>query len=111
MFGFAQGVMRWQFRVTGYFLSLNDRFPPYSLSDEAGAGGNAAAVASGIGGALAVAGFAAIIVVAVIASSTSHTEDVDYAALQSGSATTTRVSTFGGDVLVRLQRVTDRATP
>ena len=107
MFGFAQGVMRWQFRVTAYFLSLNDRFPPYSLSDEAGAGGNASAVASGIGGAVVVGGFVALIVVAVIASSTSHTEDVDYAALQSGSATTTRVSTFGGDVLVRLQRVTD----
>ena len=38
LFGFVTGVQRWQFRMAGYFASYNDRFPPYSLSEESGPG-------------------------------------------------------------------------
>jgi Domain of unknown function (DUF4389) len=107
MFGFASGVTRWQLRVAAYFLSLNDRFPAYSLSDEAGAGSRGASVASGIAGVAAVAGIAAIIVVAVVITGKTHNEDVSYAALQSGTATTTRLSGASGDTLIQLQKATD----
>ena len=44
MFAFATGVMRWHYRVLAYFVSYNDRYPPFALSHEAGPAGNKSVV-------------------------------------------------------------------
>ena len=36
MFDFVAGVMRWGLRVGTFFLSLNDRYPPFSLQPDPG---------------------------------------------------------------------------
>ena len=36
MFDFVAGVLRWSTRVTTFFLSLNDRYPPFSLQPDPG---------------------------------------------------------------------------
>ncbi|MEP7216641.1 MAG: DUF4389 domain-containing protein [Anaerolineaceae bacterium] len=86
LFGFTTGVMRWHYRVGAYFASLNDRFPPYALSAEAGPAGSKTVVWSGIGGGIAAAGLAALFTVAVIASNTADTEDILYSDLLRGDA-------------------------
>ncbi len=108
LFPFATGVMRWHYRVAGYFFSFNDRYPPYALSASAGPAGAGATVASGISGFLLGGGFTALIVVAGILGSRPHRETADYAALQRGqSIVETRVSTSNGHVLVALERIYD----
>ncbi|MHB8684437.1 MAG: DUF4389 domain-containing protein [Dehalococcoidia bacterium] len=63
---FVVGVMRWAARVTAYFESLTDAFPPYSLAEDAGPGSRASEVWSAIGGALIVVlGAVAAVVLAV----------------------------------------------
>ncbi len=86
MFQFSVGVQRWYFRVVGYLASFNDRYPPYALSDDAGAANPSTVVASGIGGLLLGGGFAALITVAAIVGGRPETQDVDYDALVAGRA-------------------------
>lgn len=58
---FVAGWMRWGARVTAYWMSLRDEFPPYSLSATAGAGSRRSQALSAFGGitviALAVVAF------------------------------------------------------
>lgn len=109
LFGFVTGVLRWYYRVAGYFASFNDRFPPFALSAEAGPGARASAIMSGLAGVLLVGGCTGGVVVAAVLADTTEETTVSYAALEQGVAT----ETFATGVLsgrpfrVRLERVTD----
>lgn len=63
MFDFIVGVMRWNYRVSGYTSLLRDEFPPYSMAAEAGPGTRRSVILSAIAGFLivpiAVGGFIA----------------------------------------------------
>ncbi len=84
MFNFVTGVQRWSFRLFGYFASYNDRYPPYSLSPDAGPASSPATVVSGVaGGLLGVAIVAALTTFAVLLYQPRDV-DVDYQALLSG---------------------------
>ncbi len=109
MFAFVTGIHRWYFRVFSYFASFNDRYPPYSLSADAGPASGASTVASGVIGLVATGGIAAAIVVAVIVSAGFHSETVDYAQLQDGVADT-KIYVFDdyrGELLFQLSAVHD----
>lgn len=108
MFAFATGVMRWQYRVMAYFASFNDRYPPYSLSANAGPSSAKATVWSGIGGVVLAGGFGAIVISAAVIGGRTINEDVNYADVQQGSAfSLVSLSTVDGDVLVSLTRAYD----
>jgi hypothetical protein len=63
MFAFIVGVMRWNYRVTGYTSLLRDEFPPYSMAAEAGPGTRRSVILSALAGfvlvPIAVGGFIA----------------------------------------------------
>ncbi|MGE0601909.1 MAG: DUF4389 domain-containing protein [Dehalococcoidia bacterium] len=85
LFQFVVGIQRWYWRVTSYFMSFNDRFPPYALSAEAGPASNGATVANGVIGALVGAGYAALITVAIVLGNNPHTvENLEWAKVQTG---------------------------
>ncbi|MFN0094912.1 MAG: DUF4389 domain-containing protein [Dehalococcoidia bacterium] len=109
LFGFATGVLRWHYRVSGYFLSLNDRFPPFSLAAEAGPASRGATIASGLIGLLLVGGWAGLLG-ASVAAGTGQQADVNYDSLERGVADAPRF--FLGpredpSFVVALLRVTD----
>jgi hypothetical protein len=115
MFAFANGVMRWHFRVGAYFASFNDRFPPFALSEDAGPAGSTSTRLSAVGG-LAIAsiyaGFLVLIAVLAARSNDHHTETVSYEALKAGDAPNVVAFHNGIDsgvteVLLRLLRATD----
>ena len=54
MFDFIVGVMRWNYRVSGYTSLLRDEFPPYSMAAEAGPGRRRSVVLSAIAGLIVV---------------------------------------------------------
>lgn len=109
MFAFIVGVMRWHFRVIGYFASFNDRFPPYALSADAGPASSGATVVSGLLGTVAGAGVVALIAVAAVVGGRPETYNVDYARLLQGRDTS--VASFANlddeFVTFRLTRVHD----
>ena len=108
LFGFSVGVLRWQFRITAYFASFNDRFPPYSLSAEAGPASKTSTVWSGAVGLLIGGSMTAGIIALAVAGSRTHTEDVNYAELQSGASPVVfGFDKVGGAVLLTLNGVTD----
>jgi hypothetical protein len=90
LFSFATGFLRWGYRVAGYFASFNDRFPPFSLSSEAGPGSTAAAWVCGVVGAL-VFGFFGLVIGIVVAEAGAHDDvTVSYAALTANNPTPAR---------------------
>lgn len=110
LFGFVTGVGRWFYRVIGYVASFNDRFPPFALSAEAGPGSTTSAVICGMGGGLATAAMAALVVLVASFDPATTTVQVDYAALERGSVHPQRgFGELGGDPLisVTLQGVAD----
>jgi hypothetical protein len=109
LFQFSVGVQRWFWRVNGYFASFNDRFPPYSLSSEAGPASNGATVGSGIGGLVLGGGFVALVAVAMVVAGQHQTESVSYAQLLAGRGQQTNTFDVGvGDpAMVRLSRAVD----
>ncbi|MGE5597398.1 MAG: DUF4389 domain-containing protein [Hyphomicrobiales bacterium] len=111
MFGFVTGVMRWYYRVIGYFASYNDRFPPFALSGDAGPGERASAIACGVIGLLLVGGCTGGITAAAILVDYSHTTRVDYDDLAEGIPSTTFSTGARSDptFTVRLEHVTDPA--
>mgnify|MGYP000854040584 CR=1 FL=1 len=86
LFGFSVGVQRWQWRLWSYQASFNDRYPPYALSASAGPGSSSSVVINGVIGGLISAGYAAIIVAAIVAANKHETEQVNYAQLLAGRA-------------------------
>ena len=108
LFGFTTGVMRWHYRVAAYFASLNDRYPPYALSAEAGPGRTTTVVWSGIGGGVVVAFWGAVITAAAIAGNTANTQEIEYSALLQGQAVNTvSYSGANGQVFISLRRAYD----
>lgn len=108
LFGFTTGVMRWHFRVAAYLASLNDRYPPFALSSEAGPAGKTTVVVSAIGGGFLAAGFGALITAAVIAGNTPDRRQIDYSALLQGQANSSvAYSGTDGRVFVALIRAYD----
>ena len=110
MFQFVVGVQRWWWRITGYFASFNDRFPPYAVSAEAGPASNGSTVANGIIGGVATAGIAALFITVAAIQGDVETIEADYAALQDGRAYTIRLRDVfeeEEEVTVRLTRAVD----
>jgi hypothetical protein len=54
MFDFIVGVMRWNYRLTGYTSLLRDEFPPYSMAAEAGPGTRRSVILSAAAGLMVV---------------------------------------------------------
>lgn len=86
--GFVVGVIRWGARVSAYFQSLTDEFPPYSLEEDAGRGSRSSYVLSAIGGgivlAAAIAAAATLAAVLFFVLTDSKTEDISYDAVLAG---------------------------
>jgi len=85
---FVVGVMRWSARVTAYFESLTDVFPPFSLDEDAGPGGSQV-LSAVLGGLMAVgiiAGAAGIGAAVYVISHETKTLDVQYSDATAGSA-------------------------
>jgi len=79
MFDFIVGVMRWNYRVSGYTSLLRDEFPPYSLAAEAGPGSRRSVILSAIAGLIVVLLFVGgIITVSTIDYSETHEVQVRY---------------------------------
>jgi|CXWL01.1.fsa_nt_gi hypothetical protein len=78
---FSVGVLRWGARVTAYFESLTDVFPPFSLDENAGPGGSQAisAVIGGVIVAAVIAGTAALGAFLYVYFNESKTSDETYA--------------------------------
>lgn len=78
---FVVGVSRWRERVYAYTISLTDEYPPYSMSANAPAATGVARTAStvfGVLGIAAIAGFIALVIVAVPWRGEEHTIHVSY---------------------------------
>lgn len=81
---FVVGYMRWALRVTTYWISLRDEFPPYSLAAEATAGSRSATGFSALGGVVAAVVIGVGGGVAYFAVTEPKTEHVSYAELTAG---------------------------
>jgi len=106
LFEFSAGVIRWQTRVAAYLMLLTDDFPPYALADDTARASRRGAIASGVPGVVLGGGFAALVIVAIIAGPSPERVEVDYEALQSGRSTSVR-SFDGGSYVLTLVRVHD----
>ena len=86
---FVVGVMRWGARVTAYFESLTDEFPPFSLAADAGPGSRESqAISAVIGGLLsvvAIAGIAAAVTFILIFTGRTKSVDVPVVDVLSGN--------------------------
>lgn len=82
LFGFVTGVQRWRYRLAGYFSSFNDRFPPFSLTPEAGPASNTTAVICAVLGLLMLGSYTGLIAAAAATANNRNSVDVPYAVLQ-----------------------------
>lgn len=85
---FVVGVMRWSARVTAYFESLTDVFPPFSLDEDAGPGGSGT-LSAVLGGLMAIgiiAGAAGIGTAVYLITHDTKTLDVQYSDVTAGRA-------------------------
>ncbi len=87
--GFIVGWMRWSARVSAYWMSLRDEYPPFSLSADASPTGNATHVWSGIGGVVLAGGAIGGIAALLIATSNLEEAEVSYARLLAGEPSPT----------------------
>ena len=85
---FVAGWMRWGARVTAYWMSLRDEFPPYSLSKDAGPGSRTAQTVSGFAGIGVIAVLVAVGVAAFTALGGTTTAHVSYSTLTNGQRST-----------------------
>ncbi|MDI6857720.1 MAG: DUF4389 domain-containing protein [Dehalococcoidia bacterium] len=81
---FVAGVFRWNTRVWGYFISLTDEYPPFSLSERAGPAGRDTYVISAVIGWLLTAGIVAGAITAAVIAGEETVGRVDYEALTAG---------------------------
>jgi hypothetical protein len=86
---FVEGWLRWGARVTAYWMSLRDEFPPYSLSATAGAGSRRSQALSAFGGIAVIA----LVVIGLVFTSTAlggtTTAYVSYSSLTQGRGSPT----------------------
>jgi hypothetical protein len=112
---FVVGVMRWNARVTAYFESLTDEFPPFSLDHDAGPGSRSTqticAVIGGIIFAAMVAGIIALIAFFAVFLGREKSRDVSYSSALSGSLGAAERSIELDDVTFGLASGDDPATP
>lgn len=104
---FVVGVLRWSSRVTAYFTSLTDEFPPYSLDENASATGGQA-VAALLGGvllALIIGGGTAGGIALYKYSNESKTSQVDYADAAAGSLSPAEATIRLDNVVFELVRI------
>ena len=85
----AKFVVRWVARVSAYWMSLRDDFPPFSLSAEAGPATNKVHVLSGVGGLVLTGGAIGGIIAVLIATSNLEDTEVSYAGLLDGEPSPT----------------------
>jgi hypothetical protein len=108
---FVVGVLRWWARVTAYFESLTDEFPPYSLEEDAGPGSQSSYVLSAIGGGLIllaiIAGAATAAAVLFIVFNEEKSEEVSYRSLLAGDVSS---SIEMDDVTFTLREASDPAS-
>lgn len=84
---FVVGWLRWNARVSAYFFSLRDEFPPYSLSATASPGSRRSLLISAvIGLAVIVASILAVVAIVTALNETVST-DLDYDLLTAGEVT------------------------
>ena len=99
---FVVGVMRWWARVAAYMTSLTDVFPPFSLDEDAGPGGQSSLALSAVIGAVvllaAVGGGTAAGVFAFRFSHKAKTVDISYQSALAGKLSAT-------DKTIRLDNV------
>jgi hypothetical protein len=86
---FVEGWLRWGARVTAYWMSLRDEFPPYSLSATAGVGSRRSQALSAFGGIAVIA----LVVIGLVFTSTAlggtTTAHVSYSSLTQGRSSPT----------------------
>ncbi len=87
--GFIVGWMRWGARVSAYWISLRDEYPPFSFSADASPTSTTAHVWSGIGGFVLAGGAIGGIVAIAIATSNLEEAEVSYAGLLVGEPSET----------------------
>jgi hypothetical protein len=104
LFDYVAGVIRWSARVTAYFLSLTDEYPPFNLSATAGPAGGDAYLISSIIGFLLTGGIIAGGVVLAITGPEELEVEVSYAGLEGGRPAASVEIT---DVWVHLLSATD----
>jgi hypothetical protein len=111
MHEFVVGVMRWYARVTAYFESLTDAFPPFSLDHDAGPGSKSSETISAVVGglilAIAIAAVAAAATFFLIYFGREKSADVAYADAVAGVESTIELD----NVRFTLTSVDDPATP
>jgi hypothetical protein len=89
MQNFVVGWMRWYARVSAYWMSLRDEFPPYSLSATAGPGSRRSLLISAAIGLGVLVGIIGIIVAIVLSAVGSVNADVNYRNLTQGTQSPT----------------------
>ena len=104
LFQYVAGVIRWGARVTAYFLSLTDEYPPFNLSATAGPAGGDAYLVSSVLGFLVTGGIIAGGVASILLLAEGTEVEVSYAALQEGRPA---ASVETADVWVNLLSVRD----
>jgi hypothetical protein len=83
---FVVGWMRWYARVSAYWMSLRDEFPPYSLSATAAPGSRRAQLISAFAG-MAVVGLLVVVIVFAVSSAIgTASADVNYTTLTQGQS-------------------------
>ncbi|MCI0886450.1 MAG: DUF4389 domain-containing protein, partial [Chloroflexi bacterium] len=87
--GFIVGWLRWAARVSAYWISLRDEYPPFSLAAEASPTSNTTHVWSGVGGFVLAGAAAAGFFVLVVVISNFEDAEVSYAGLLDGEASPT----------------------
>jgi hypothetical protein len=87
--GFVIGWLRWHARVTAYWLSLRDEYPPFSLSPDVRPASRSAHGLAAAGGFVIVAGSIAGIVALVLLLRTTETVPANYAGLLQAQPTAT----------------------
>jgi hypothetical protein len=107
--GYVAGVIRWSMRVQGYFLSLTDDYPPFSLSADAGAASRETYMLSSIGGWLLGAGLVAVAVTAIVLSRETVTVHVPYDQLVAGRVAGSQATADVWNLKITLTRAVDPA--
>jgi hypothetical protein len=111
LFGFVEGYLRWNFRITGYLASFNDHYPPYSFAPDSGPASRGSTVANGVIGAIVGPGLGGLLAVGLIIALVPRVVHVDYDGLAAGEvAYIVEIDELGSDARIELVRAYDDAS-